>query len=242
MPRKVNKGAAGSKRDEAIFPPRKERGAPPERRIRLSELDTESGQPVRCVERAALYFRVSSKMSAASDLSIPDQQAQLEKFCRDKGWLPNEVITMFDEYHSKRLAVDSMRARRRMVMEGYWPGGRPPYGYKVVPADDNPRRKVLALAADESQLVQKIFSFVRCGDGSSAPMGVQAIAVWLNDHGFRNRDQSRWSSQAIHRMLTNSVYYGIYYWCVSTEPLPLHVPPTITREEFDEVQQIIEKP
>jgi DNA invertase Pin-like site-specific DNA recombinase len=249
-------------------------------------------------ERAALYLRVSGEKSVESNLSIPDQQEQLEKFCESKGWVVVEiyvepgvsaksttrsafrrlmvdaqaevkpfdkilvhntsrfarsssdylrceqilheldievlavsqtftkdvggwmakrVTTLFDEYHSKRSAVDSIRARRKMVMQGYWPGSPPPYGYKLIPADENAQRKVLALAADESRLVEMIFSFVRCGDGNSAPMGVKAIAKWLNDRGFRTRNGARWSVQAIHRMLTNSVYYGVYYWGVSAQ-------------------------
>ena len=316
--------------DGDIFPPNRNRETTAARRRRLSRPDADVCPPMPRAERAALYLRVSGEKSVESNLSIPDQQDQLEKFCESKGWVVVEiyvepgvsakstarsafrrlmydaqaevkpfdkilvhntsrfarsssdyerceqilhgldievlavsqtftkdvggwmtkrVTTLFDEFHSKRSAVDSIRARRKMVMQGYWPGGPPPYGYKLIPASDNAQRKVLALAAEESQLVGMIFSFVRCGDGNSAPMGVKAIAKWLNDRGFRTRNGARWSIQAIHRMLTNSVYYGVYYWGVSAQemdyqelqdPIPLRAPPIITREEFDAVQQTLE--
>lgn len=284
--------------DGDIFPSTRNRESTAQRRRRLSKPDADIGPPMPRAERAALYLRVSGEKSVESNLSIPDQQEQLEKFCESKGWVVVEiyvepgvsaksttrsafrrlmvdaqaevkpfdkilvhntsrfarsssdylrceqilheldievlavsqtftkdvggwmakrVTTLFDEYHSKRSAVDSIRARRKMVMQGYWPGSPPPYGYKLIPADENAQRKVLALAADESRLVEMIFSFVRCGDGNSAPMGVKAIAKWLNDRGFRTRNGARWSVQAIHRMLTNSVYYGVYYWGVSAQ-------------------------
>lgn len=247
MPSKVHKRRAASKIDEANFPPRKERGTPAERLRRPSEQNAESGEPVRSVEKAALYLRFSGERSAESDLPISDQQAQLEKFCRGS-WLAKTVSALFDEYQSRHSPIESMRARRRMVVEGYWPGGRPPYGYKLVPANDNPRRNVLAVDAEESSLVEKVFSFARSGEGGSAPMGIRAIAAWLNTHGFRTRDQSRWGIRAIHHILTNTVYCGMYYWGVRAKetdfqgvqtPISLHVPPIIPREEFDAVQQII---
>lgn len=243
MPKKVNKRGANPNGDED-FPSRKERGTPAERRRRPSEQNADSGVPVRSVEKATLYIRVSAEKSAESDLPISDQQVKLEK-AFGKGW---RASTLFDKYQSRRSAIESMRARRRMVMEGYWPGGRPPYGYKLVTANNNPRRKVLVLNADESSLVEKIFSFVRCGDGGLAPMSISAIAAWLNNAGFRTRDQSRWGIQAIRHILTNSIYCGMYYWGVSAKdidylrlrgPISLHVPPIVPREEFDAVQQVI---
>ncbi|CCF18697.1 putative Resolvase, N-terminal domain precursor [Pseudorhizobium banfieldiae] len=301
-----------------------------ERRARQKRPRVNLGPPEPLVERVALYLRVSGERSVESNLSIPDQQAQLEKYCRAKGlqivqtyiepgrsakstarpafrtmmldaqaevkpfdkilvhntsrfarstidfelceqilhragiqvlavsqtfardvggWVAKKVTTLFDDYHSKRSAVDSVRARRRMVMEGHWPGSTPPYGYKLVPASANSKRRVLALEEAEVTLVEKVFSLVRFGDGESAPMGVKSIAEWLNVRGYRTRYGSRWSVQAVHRMLTNSVYYGVYYWGVSAqereyqeleEPLPLNAPAIITREEFDAVQETLE--
>lgn len=42
------------------------------------------------VTRAALYLRVSTGRQAESDLSIPDQQRQLEAYCATKGWVVDQ--------------------------------------------------------------------------------------------------------------------------------------------------------
>lgn len=247
MPKEVNKRGAGHKRGKANFPLSKEMGTPAERQRRPLKQNAESA-PALSVQRAALYLRMSSERNAQSVLPVSKQKAQIEEFCRGKSWLAKTVSALFDEYQSRHPAIESMRARRKMVVEGYWPGGRPPYGYKLVPANDNPLRNVLAVDAEESSLVEKIFSFARCGEGGSAPMGIRAIAAWLNTHGFRTRGQSRWGIRAIHHLLTNTVYCGMYYWGVRAKetdfqgvqtPLSLHVPPIIPQEEFDAVQRII---
>lgn len=227
MPREVNKRGAGPKRGKANFPPSKEMGTPAERRRRPSEQNAESG-PALSVQRAALYLRMSSERNAESDLPISNQQAQIEDFCSGKSWLAKTISAMFDEYQSRHSAIESMRARRRMVMEGYWPGGRPPYGYKLVPANDNPRRNVLALDAEESSLVEKIFSFVRCGDGGSAPLGIRAS---YSSHPYEHR--------LLWRVLLGRVSAKETDFQGVQAPLSLHVPPIIPREEFDAVQQVI---
>ncbi|MGO4841703.1 recombinase family protein, partial [Rhizobiaceae sp. 2RAB30] len=67
-----------------------------------------------------------------------------QNFGRDAtGYVAKAVATVFDQYHSDRSAEDSINARRRMVQDGYWPGGRPPDGYKLIEAPDNPRRKII---------------------------------------------------------------------------------------------------
>ena len=44
------------------------------------------------VTHAALYLRVSTGRQAESDLSIPDQQRQLEAYCATKGWVVDQVL------------------------------------------------------------------------------------------------------------------------------------------------------
>ena len=39
-------------------------------------------------------------------------------------------------------------------------------------------------------------------------MGVKAIAVWLNDHGYRTRGGATWGIGPVHALLSNPVYGG----------------------------------
>ncbi|NLS07640.1 hypothetical protein HGP14_30735 [Rhizobium sp. P32RR-XVIII] len=207
------------------------------------------------LETRAFYLRVSSDRGVGSCTTVSDQQEQLTRFCQEKGWVVEvhsgfaaQVASVFDEWRSNHIGTDSMRARRRKVLDGYWPGGRPPYGYKLSPASDNPRRSVLTIAEDESRLVERIFSLARIGDGKSAPLGIKEIAKWLNEHGLRTRNQSPWGAKQILRILTGSIYHGLFYWGRRAterkngavgDRLTLHAPPIVTREEFDAVQEAL---
>jgi site-specific DNA recombinase len=128
------------------------------------------------------------------------------------GWVAKGVATPFDQYHSDRSAEESINARVRMVKEGNWPGGTPPDGYRLIDAPQNPRRKVCIIDEERRPIIERIYSLSVHGDGNGPPLGIKAIAKWLNSKGYRTRTGSRWSIQAIHRVLTNSAYYGDYYW------------------------------
>lgn len=63
------------------------------------------------------------------------------------------------------------------------------------------------------------------------------------------RDGHRWGTQAIHRILTNSAYYGICWWNVDPsehefidfgEPVAIKIPAIISEERFEAVQKVLE--
>ena len=174
-----------------------------------------------------------------------------QRFAKDAGGLvAKRVSTMFDEYHSHRSAEDSINARRQMVENGWWPGGMTPDGHKLIPAANRPDRKVVAIDEDRRPIIERIYTLALHGDGDSAPKGVKAIAGWLNERNITTRTGRRWGSQAIHRILTNSAYFGDYYWGVEPsvsefreelDPLLLKIPLIISREMFDQVQLLMQK-
>lgn len=67
----------------------------------------------------------------------------------------------------------------------------------------NRDKKVLVLDPVEAELVRRIFLLYRDGDGASAPMGVKAIATWLNAHGYRTKRGGLFGVAAVHTILTN---------------------------------------
>ena len=92
------------------------------------------------------------------------------------------VIAMFDEYQSKENAKHVLRSMKENARQGYWNGARPPYGYTVIEVERRGTRikKKLAIEPAEAETVQLIFKLFMEGDGRSGPMGVKAIAGWLN--------------------------------------------------------------
>ena len=135
-----------------------------------------------------------------------------------------------------------------MVEEGFWPGGMPAYGFKLVPALSHRSRSHLALDECVTHWVVHIYNLYMFGDGKQPPMGVRAIARWLNNQGHRTREGARWSNQAIHRILTNPAYHGDYRWNLDPtdhegidfgEPMVIKVPGIITKELFNSVQETL---
>lgn len=303
-----------------------------DRRKRQSALENGAIPIATTPTRAALYIRVSGDKSVKSDLSMPDQEAQLRKFCDQQQWqtvavyyepgrsakstarkefrkmikdafgegdppfdkilihntsrfarsskdysifeallhqrnieilaitqtfskdaggmVALRLTNLMDEFYSLRSSVDSTRARLHMLDKGFWPGGSPPYGYRCVTSPENKQRSLLDIHEEERVVVEKVYSMAILGDGNGPPMGVKSIVVWLNEHGYRTRQGARWSVQAIHRMLTHSIYFGDYHWGVNQleqqfqekyEPRLLKVPPIVSREHYDAVQKMLER-
>jgi hypothetical protein len=62
-------------------------------------------------------------------------------------------------------------------------------------------KKRLVIDPVEAETVRLIFRLFLEGDGRSGPMGVKAIAVWLNTHGFRTRGGATWGFGSLHALL-----------------------------------------
>jgi len=121
-----------------------------------------------------------------------------------------QVIALFDEYQSKENAKHVLRSMKENARQGYWNGARPPFGYNAVEVERRGSRikKKLAVDAVEAETVRLVFKLYLEGFHGSGPMGVKAIAAWLNERGYRTRSGATWGLGPVHAMLTHSVYAG----------------------------------
>ena len=121
-----------------------------------------------------------------------------------------KVIALFDEYQSKENAKHVLRAMKENARQGFWNGAKPPFGYTTIVVDQRGARMKKQLAIDlvEAETVRLVFRLYLEGHEGAGPMGVKAIAVWLNRHGYRTRSGASWGIGPIHTMLTNAVYQG----------------------------------
>jgi hypothetical protein len=86
---------------------------------------------------------------------------------------------------------------------------------------------------------------------TSGPMGVKAIVVWLNSHGYRTRKGTTWGVGPIHRMLGNPAYRGEHRFNRidrrtkqkkdESEQVAIEVPAIITPEVFEQVQKLLKQ-
>lgn len=246
--------------------------------------------------RAAAYCRVSTGRQADGDLSLPDQQRQIEAYCRRKGWhlvrvfvepgasardderpiframiaeavsgarpfdhvvvhslsrffrdealgelyvrrlrkhqvslqsvtqeigsdplsdLARRVVGLLDEHTSKETAKHTLRSMEENARQGYWNGSRPPFGYCVISAGTKGIRtkKKLAIDEAEAEVVRRIFALYLEGEKGSGPMGLKAIAAYLNVEGLRMRGRLL-SLRLIHLILCRETYTGKHYFNV----------------------------
>lgn len=119
----------------------------------------------------------------------------------DAGRMTEGVLELFDEFHSRQIAADTIRSMIKNAKDGYFNGGRAPYGYYAVPAPDNPKRKRLAPVPDEAEVVREIFDLRAGGNGA------KTIAVLLGERGIKNRNV-QWTKSSITALLRNDTMAG----------------------------------
>ena len=116
----------------------------------------------------------------------------------DEGWFSESIFEIVDEHYSRVIARDTRRSMMKNARDGFFNGGRVPFGYTPVP---DGRRRRLQVVETEAQTVRDIFA--RCLQGS----GSLEIARWLNESG-RSKRGERWNKVSVGLILKNPVYTG----------------------------------
>ncbi len=168
-----------------------------------------------------------------------------------QGNLIRSVLTGFDAYHSAETAKHTTRTMMENARQGYWNGGKPPFGYCTIEAEKRGDRvkKRLAIDEDEATLVRRIYDLYINGNGLSGPLGVKAIVEHLNSRGIKRRGKMFYVSH-VHDILQRTIYTGTHYFNrldsktreikPREEWIPVNVPPIIEQVVFDKVQRTLE--
>ena len=162
-----------------------------------------------------------------------------------------QVIALFDEYQSKENAKHVLRAMKENARQGFWNGSCPPLGYRTVEAERRGARVKKKLAVDpvEAEQVRLIFQLFLEGHQGSGPMGIKAVAGWLNERGYTTRTGGRWGTSRVHSLLSNPVYAGRQRFNVkdsrtyrlkgASEHIYCDAPAVVGSETFDRVQALL---
>ncbi|GAB1688457.1 recombinase family protein [Krasilnikovia sp. M28-CT-15] len=105
-----------------------------------------------------------------------------------------------------RAERERMRDRTRSAVDrlrraGRWPGGAPPYGYRVVPAA-NGVGKTLAVEPTEAAVVQEAAHMILAGHS------LGRVTRWLNERGHKPRFSNTWRRVSLTQMLTGDALTG----------------------------------
>ena len=161
--------------------------------------------------------------------------------------LMRQVIGLFDEYQSRENGKHVLRAMKENAKQGFYNGSPVPLGYRTEAVEQRGARTKKKLVVDpvEAEIVKLIFKMYRLGLRNSGPMGVKAIASWLNEAGYRTKTGGRFGVSGVHKILTNTIYVGQSIFnkrdsrTLQDKPEPeqiiVETPPIVSRAEFDAV-------
>lgn len=116
----------------------------------------------------------------------------------DEGWFLEALLEVMDESTSRRISKDTRRSMMKNAQEGFYNGGRVPFGYQTV---EEGQRKRLCIKDDEAAIVREMFHL--CGRG----MGAKSIAAAMNKAGHLQRGR-KWVRTNVTYLLKNQVYAG----------------------------------
>lgn len=166
---------------------------------------------------------------------------------------------IFAEYEREKIRERTQRGRKEKARQGFFNGGRIPYGYRYVgKAQGN--QGSLVIDDEQAAVVRQAFAWVL--EGAS----IRTVLYRLNESGARPQRGERWAKSTVTRILHNELYTGqAYYnrrqvaepenpspehrqrrnkktvlrWRPESDWIPLEVPALISRETFDAVQAAI---
>ena len=127
----------------------------------------------------------------------------------------------------------------QMTMDGKFTGGVAPFGYRLIKSGEiNKKGKELmdiVVDDDEAVIVKKIFDMtVKEGYGS------YRMADYLNSHGIRTHNNSKFQCNTVNRILKNRLYCG-YFVSGGVESPYIEKLQIIDENVFDQAQFILKQ-
>lgn len=124
--------------------------------------------------------------------------------------LLNYISFWQSDGESQKTSMRVKEAKKQLSEQGYFQGGAPPIGYKIVETEQihwkNKDRLIKELVADEheSEMIKLIFSLY-----VDRHMGYRKIIEYLHLNGYRTREGKVFGISTIQRILLNPIYIGL---------------------------------
>ena len=192
--------------------------------------------------RNRLDAQLNKRRLMKCDTEVVYVTVSIEK--NGSGILQEGILELFDEYLSYQVGADTKRSMIRNAKDGYFNGGRAGYGFIVIPAPENPKRRRLKANPEEAHIVKDIFRFRLEG------IGAKMIAMKLNERGTMHRGK-KWCKSSVYAVLKNEKMAGLITFNKRTHDGKQNPPSEwitveshegiVTREIFDKVQTLIER-
>lgn len=91
------------------------------------------------------------------------------------------------------------------INHGYWAGGPPPYGYKLLKINSRIEKSILSISYTEARIVQDIFNKYLQG------LSPKGIADYIKNK-YKNNTDRKWTKNSIISIIKNEDYTGVMKW------------------------------
>ncbi len=131
------------------------------------------------------------------------------------------------------LSEETSKGMLEKAEQGIYPSGAP-LGYKNVETKAQGKTmRALELDDLKAPILKQVFLKYAAGEGS-----IEVLVKWAFEQGLRNRGGGLVGKAALHKILHNRVYCGLFQWKLKVYQ-GVH-PPLISKELFDGVQKRFE--
>lgn len=150
--------------------------------------------------RNVVDFRAFSEEAARHDVALVSVAESLD-LTAPSGRFVATILAAFAEMEAATIRARSLEGIAKTVALRRWRGGRPPYGYRIVPHSSGAGRG-LELNPDEADVMRDLAR--RLLEGST----LYRESARLNDEGVAPRMAKEWTVSAVRAMVTGDAALG----------------------------------
>ncbi len=124
------------------------------------------------------------------------------------GKLMEGFFECIDQYESELNGLRTSAAMAEAVRQGFFPGARPPFGFRTreVTVREGVVRHLLEPDEGEAEIIREIYRlYITHG-------GAKAVARTLNQRGLRYRTGLAWNKNLVLDVLDEEAVVGTYWW------------------------------
>jgi DNA invertase Pin-like site-specific DNA recombinase len=144
------------------------------------------------------------------------------------------VLGLASQLEQRLRSQKSVAALRRGAEAGYWPGGPPPFGYRLAVVDETSHKK-LVIDEDEARFLKAAVKLI-LEEGHST----YSACAELNARGFRTRrEQHLWQHPNLCHQLRKQHLTGTWIYNQGGQPIAIPIPAILTEDEWDRLQRAI---